>query len=328
MAELEGPACSDWARRQHLDPVGTAGSFRGYLLVEHPLPWPSDISELPQVAALARLAAEAGLRAQAIFPTLSPGGADDDHRHLICYRGSEPGWAAPLVRSELRVRPEELTDAAAALVGGPAPLVTVPPAHEAAAGLVDVLICTHGRRDACCGAHGTELFASLVADVAARATAAAGAGAQGHGQALRVWRTSHTGGHRFAPTALVLPSATLWAWADVALLRSAAAMTGPVDDLFARYRGCAVLGSPRQQALERAVWREVGWDLLQGRRRVSDQGDELVRLEAQEHGEWEAIVRPGRRVLQPECHGPLGQASKYGVEWVVEGLRQVVSAPA
>ena len=35
---------------------------------------------------------------------------------------------------------------------------------------------------------------------------------------VRLWRTSHTGGHRFAPTAIALPSASLWAWADAALL--------------------------------------------------------------------------------------------------------------
>ena len=28
------PACSEWARSQHLDPVGSAGYYDGFLLVE------------------------------------------------------------------------------------------------------------------------------------------------------------------------------------------------------------------------------------------------------------------------------------------------------
>ena len=48
---------------------------------------------------------------------------------------------------------------------------------------------------------------------------------------MRLWRTSHTGGHRFAPTFIVLPFATLWAWADPLLLRRVVAQEGPVADV-------------------------------------------------------------------------------------------------
>ena len=62
------PACSDWARSQHLDPVGSAGYYEGFLLIEQPLPWPFDVSSIPDLMEVAKLAASAHLRLQAVIP--------------------------------------------------------------------------------------------------------------------------------------------------------------------------------------------------------------------------------------------------------------------
>ncbi len=131
--------------------------------------------------------------------------------------------------------------------------------------LVDLLVCTHGRRDTCCGARGTDLVRALAEDGPIGAGAGAGAGSagplgRGAGPRVRLWRTSHTGGHRFAPTALVLPPATLWAWADVALLEEVVRPAGPLSDVVSRYRGCATLG-PRPTRR----WKKVSWPRWVGR---------------------------------------------------------------
>ena len=55
-----------------------------------------------------------------------------------------------------------------------------------------LLICTHGSRDRCCGRLGTILHRS----------------ASARWPDVDVHRISHTGGHRFAPTAILLPSGT------------------------------------------------------------------------------------------------------------------------
>lgn len=55
------------------------------------------------------------------------------------------------------------------------------------------LVCTHGRRDRCCSLYGMSLFSAL--------------DRQSPGE---VWQCSHLGGHRFAATALHLPSRYLW----------------------------------------------------------------------------------------------------------------------
>ncbi len=54
-------------------------------------------------------------------------------------------------------------------------------------------VCTNGRRDRCCSKYGLPLFRSLRSLVGAR-----------------VWETTHTGGHRFAPNVVVLPQGHLY----------------------------------------------------------------------------------------------------------------------
>jgi hypothetical protein len=312
------PACTDWAKSQRLDPIGSAGCYEGFLLVEQPLPWPADVSEVPELGEIAKVANRARLRLQAVAQAGAPGaGGERDGggalRRVICYRSTRPGWAGPMARSERLTEPGLVAEAALAVVEEAA----VPPEAGAcgpAATAADVLVCTHGRRDACCGARGMELLGTL-----------AGASAL-HRPGVRVWRTSHTGGHRFAPTAIVLPSASLWAWADGSLLSQVVDAEGLLGSVLSRYRGCASLGSPAQQAVEKAVLSEVGWTLLSSWRRAVDLGGDVVRLETELYGSWEAAAREGRRVAQPDCRSDPGLATKQSVEWVVEGLRQVVAA--
>lgn len=86
-----------------------------------------------------------------------------------------------------------------------------------------LLICTNGRRDVCCAIRGRPV--------------ALGAAAQLPG---RVWETSHTGGHRYAPTGVLLPSGATLARLDVPLAVQALAaaardelptgLHGPVHD--------------------------------------------------------------------------------------------------
>lgn len=143
---------------------------------------------------------------------------------------------------------------------------------------------------------------------------------------VRLWRTSHTGGHRFAPTVVVLPQATMWAWADVVLLRVVVGAEAPPGGAVDRYRGCAVLGPPAHQVLERAVLVEVGWSLLASWRRVRDLGDDRFRLESEPGGTWEATVTGSRRVPQPDCRTDPALAAKQSVEFEVKDLRRVIPA--
>ena len=224
-----------------MDPIGSAGSFDELLLVEWALPWPSDVSE---VEALAAAAAHPGARVMMVVPHADS--AEDGLRRVVHHRRTSTHH---LEGVDHRVEVDAIPDLLAALLAEPDrpprdwPSVVgdAPP---------EVLVCGHGRRDPCCGRWGTLLHAELAA----------------RGSDARVWRCSHTGGHRYAPTAITLPDGRAWAYADAALLDGVLARTGDVAGLAAHDRGCTAL-DPWAQVVERALFVEHGWALAARRRR-------------------------------------------------------------
>jgi hypothetical protein len=302
--------CATVARHEGLDPLGTAGHYHGFLLVEWPLPWPSDLGEVEALRPLVAALDGTGIRLQGVVAGLG------DERRVVLYRrpaGSDDftGFAG-YERIERRTTPADVVGAAVDLVAEAE--------AEAVAGLGEpageVLICTHGRRDACCGRQGTALVMQLVTDPD---IAAAG---------YRVARTSHTGGHRFAPTAIVLPEGTMWAFLDADLTARIVLRRGSVDAVLGHYRGSTAIGSPALQAVERAAFAEVGWDWLGWRRRGDELGDGRVRVvgEAPDgtRRAWVAEVED-RTTPVPVCGQPIAAAVKQQHEPIVVSLE---SAPA
>lgn len=297
--------CSAWARQVDLSPIATIGSYRGYLLVETPLPWPRDIGQIPALAEVGQLAAQEGLRVQALVPS-DLGGAPADRRVILYSAGDGPfaGYGRQEARAE------------GSIAGAARRLIDRAPsaAQDRASSAADVLVCTHGRRDVCCGSRGTDLALHLVAE--------------GPPVGVDVWRTSHTGGHRFAPTFVVLPQATGWAFADPSLVGAVLERSVPFSQISGHYRGCAGLPGPQVQTLECGVLEQVGWELLDRPRHgyltgeTTSDGGVLARLEAGPD-RWEGIVRPGRTLPVPDCMMPLSQARKSETEWVVTDVRSV-----
>jgi hypothetical protein len=281
------PRCADWAREVGVDPVGTAGSATGWLLVDWPLPWPRDAADVPALAPVVEALHGTDLRLQLVVPD------DGDARDVVLHRcppGAD-GWFTSYERIARSVP-------AAVVVGAALDLVTTGDGDRNG-DAVDVLVCGHGARDRCCGSLG----ATLALEVEG------------------VRRTSHTGGHRFAPTGVVLPAGTSWGYLDHDALRRITAREGPLDDLLPRYRGCAALGSPAAQAAERAAFAEVGWGWLDHGRRAVPAADGAVRIDAiapdGTERSWEVVVETGRRLPVPDCGRDPAAAEKYESERVV-----------
>jgi hypothetical protein len=297
------PRCAAWARAEGVDPVGTAGSYAGFLCVEWRRPWPRDVSE---VEALAPLVAETSRRGYRLQGVLAVDG--NAQASVILYEVAGPGFTT-YQRSEAQCPAGDVVAAATALLEASGGRAT------AAAPANDVLVCTHGRRDTCCGSMGTALLGEMDA-----------AGALPSGS--RLWATTHTGGHRFAPNAIVLPEGTVWGFLDAGRLGRIVRREGPLDDLLPHYRGCAGLGSPALQALERAVLGEVGWALFACARSGVDLGEGRVRLQVtapdgSSVGSWEAEVVTARLLPVPDCGQPLAAAKKTEPELAVRDLRRV-----
>lgn len=255
--------CAPWTRAHGVDPVGSAGTYDRFLLVEAPLPWPKDVSAIPALAAAA--AADPLVRVLAVVP--EAGGARDgvavtDWRRVTANR---------FAGTDHRVAPDDVAVVLAALLEHPdAPHPTVvgeaPP---------ELLVCGHGRRDRCCGRWGTLLQTELAASLPALC------GVDG----VRVRRCSHTGGHRFAPTGVSLPDGRLWAHLDADLSAGVMARTAEPAALRAHYRGSTALDM-WGQAVERQVFEAVGWpwldeDLVVAGTEVGDDG-----RSARVHLEW------------------------------------------
>ncbi|GAA3226773.1 sucrase ferredoxin [Actinocorallia longicatena] len=290
--------CSDRSRAAALSPIGTAGTQDGFVLVEMPLPWPRDVGRTPEGVALAPLLAPRRHRLQAVVPA-DPAAPPQERGVILHSRPPGPGFNG---YRRLRGRVgASLTATVAALLEAAAD----PAPSEFDAPGVDVLVCTHGTRDSCCGRRGAAL--------AVRAADVPGA---------EVRRTSHLGGHRFAPTFLVLPQGTAWGYADPELVTKVVRREVPFGEVAEHYRGCTGLDGPQVQALELEVLRKVGWSLLDVPRTGTFDGT-WADLSWREDGQtviWAADVRAGRAVPMPRCMEPATPDGGSETEWDVTAV--------
>ncbi len=263
--------CSLAVRKAGLDPTGTATHVRGFVVLEWPLPWPRKIETISALAPLFELAGALGLRVQLaheIDPRVHRG------RVLIARRGEgtfrtfdTAGWMLSDLPAGSEQRRLALVRLAVdALRGKVAP--------DPGAVIPQLLICTHGARDVCCGNFGMQLATAFAA---AR-------------PAVAMWRTSHLGGHRFAPTALTLPDGHMWAFLDLELLCGIVDRSADPAALAAgHYRGCTAT-PPDAQFAERAAFCAQGWPLLDLERST---GTEPVAGNGDRRRAWCVVERPG-----------------------------------
>ena len=122
-----------------------------------------------------------------------------------------------------------------------------------------LLVCTHGRRDACCARLGAPLYEALVRYVAP----------------AQLWQASHLGGHRFAPNVLVLPHGIQLGRIPPDRAREVvAALTEgriPLD----LYRG-RTLYAPHIQAAEIAARGATDCDRIDALTLVADDGERVT----------------------------------------------------
>jgi hypothetical protein len=156
-----------------------------------------------------------------------------------------------------------------------------------------LLVCAHGRRDACCARLGVPLYDALVPHLAPD----------------RLWQASHLGGHRFAPNVVALPAGVQLGRIPPERAREVAGLLAEGRIPLDLYRGRTIYSRPVQAAeiLVRAV---SGCDGVGDLRLLVHAGD-LVTF-ATPSGELTARVeqRPGPSVLA-SC----GAEPERAVQW-------------
>ncbi|MBV7294737.1 sucrase ferredoxin [Corynebacterium sp. TAE3-ERU12] len=103
-----------------------------------------------------------------------------------------------------------------------------------------LLVCTHGKRDKCCALKGRPVAAELHSK---------------HGD--RVWETSHSKGHRFAPTMLLMP--WNYSYGRISIAETDAVVHAAANERL-EFTGCRGRGTwkPRGQVAELAARRFIG----------------------------------------------------------------------
>jgi hypothetical protein len=149
---------------------------------------------------------------------------------------------------------------------------------EPAAGQV-VLVCAHGRRDACCARLGVPFYDALAPYLAPD----------------RLWQASHLGGHRFAPNVVWLPAGVQLGRVPPTRAPAVAGLLGEGRIPLDLYRGRTIYAPP-VQAAEILVRTVSGHDGVGDLRLLAHAGD-LVAF-ATPSGELTARVeqRPGPTV--------------------------------
>lgn len=314
--------CSAYARASGLDPVGSAGTYHGYLLVEHPLPWPREFSDLETLDALRPALVEAArsgapYRVQGLVAGRQGGG---DQARLVHYRRPDGAFSG-YVREEFEVPLADVGRLGHDLLAGEAAGWSGARLDGDGPGeaVRDFLVCTHGSRDVCCGKAGMPVYQAL----------------HDRHPDVRVWRTSHTGGHRYAPTAIAFPEGQFWAYLDGEMAAQVVDRSEPVASLAAHYRGASSLAGGALQAAEREAFARHGWEWLgwarDGRELEPADGSAPARVRIEytapdgRSGAYEATVSTARKVPVLDCGRPPEEATKTCDEYRVEAFDEVAA---
>lgn len=241
--------CSVVAHERGEDPIGTAWATQRFFAMELPLPWPSDVfASRTFPAGLKDLiieAYEAGQSYGYLGIAPDPDWIREGWTRLIDFRFPEPPLARA-TRDEYLVETARVTDVVRALFANE-PIDGLPGVEQQHFTGRDLLVCTHGTVDACCARFGFPLYRQL------------NNAAKRSGEPVRVWRSTHFGGHRFAPTVMDFPEGRCWGFLQATVLPNLLAHSGDAADLRACYRGWAGYVEPEAQTLEREALVREGW---------------------------------------------------------------------
>ena len=277
---VRGRMCSVFSEASGEDPCGSAPMWDHCLVIEVPTPWEHEVMDSPSFpAGMADLLEQRpDVRLQVIQPddTYSVEG----HSRVMLF--SRPnGPVRDMTRKEYLVPSERLLSAVSAVLenGGGEELGEWEQHNN---GMRDLMVCTHGSRDICCASIGQPTYMELHARYSNSHT--------------RVWRLSHTGGHRLAPNVIDMPSGRYWSRLTPTRAMQVADRSGDITDLYDSYRGWPAIASFAAQMAEREAFMREGWDWT-GRRVESEV------LEASDDGMEERVAI---RSL-----GPHGVVSSY-----------------
>jgi hypothetical protein len=309
--------CSVVSKGAEEDPAGCGRPFDRYLGIEVAPPWNDDVTESHSFPEGLREAVERAQHAGVIgkFTALFPDPVYSREGYVkTLFLHKPPGPFAAYEKREYAVPAGEIVPLVEALAEGPDGLSCFGLYEEDTSHVRDILVCTHGSHDACCGKFGYPTYETLRYGYAGASK-----------RQLRVWRTSHIGGHRFAPTLIDFPEGRYWGHLEPVALEKLVLRRGPVSGLGRFYRGWAGLSGKFEQIAEREIFVREGWKwtryLKSGKTLEADEneGRAEVRIEYATSGgiagAYEATVEANGTIMTLGNSGfdPLQEVKQYRV---------------
>ena len=307
-APADSERCAVHAERIDLDPAGSAFWVDELIVVDVPLPWPKPVWAADGFTAVPELvldAAEAGRRIR----VLAAVPLDDGIGRVVTHRLDHD---ATFARTEHHVDACDIVVLLERLLVhgldvATDSVVSTEPKRE-------LLLCTQGSHDLCCGSRGTSMWAELTK----------------HEPTLSMRRVSHTGGHRMAPTGVTLPDGRMWGMATLEeMLGIVRADTSPAS-VARRCRGWIAVADGPAQVAERAVMAEVDDWTFDTTARTATQltggadADGITTIEVRTgDNAWQVEVELARSVPTIACGAPGGLPAKPGAEWKVRSISRV-----
>lgn len=236
--------CAEESCQAKEDPIGCALHRRYYVLVEFPPPWssnPLDSKSLPsKLQALKDAVDEVSISLRLVFIynrhlyeigrtrliIFQETTADFPSYHKQEFLLSDINEVVPILEKCIRGENLETEDT----------------------NTRDILICTHGSHDKCCAKYGNPFYRQAIETLADLSL-----------PNIRIWQSSHFGGHRFAPTMIDLPEGRYYGRLDKLSFAAILTRNGDIYCLKNVYRGLGTL--PWQvQTLERELIFKYGWN--------------------------------------------------------------------
>ncbi len=239
--------CADACRQANEDIIGSGTNYSIYVLIECPYPWEYnafDSRYLPEN--LKNLIAEIeeyklSIRFLLITQNQSQ---KQNQRKVLIYEKEQALFLQGYQKYEFDVNmPEEMAPAIKKYLAGEILDTEIIKSQTR-----DILVCTHGSHDKCCAKYGNPFYfqgKETINELGLKNT--------------RIWKASHFGGHRFAPTIIDFPDGRYYGLLTQDYFKSVLTRTGDVKILNNIYRGWGILPTCIQ-VLERELIFRHGWE--------------------------------------------------------------------
>ncbi|MEM7794657.1 MAG: sucrase ferredoxin [Cyanobacteria bacterium P01_C01_bin.118] len=254
--------CSVISKNNGEDPIGTTHQYDYWIVIETPLPWnmekwQTDPAMAPILGLFEQLILQQGIKLRPLAIAPDPAYSHPGYTRVLYYH-RPTNLFNQYDKQEYLIPEDQVYPLLLALFQTPACLQDFD-SYQQSVITRDLLICTHGNVDVACSRFGTPIYKKLRDEYAKTPRLPVSPSSSLLvSPILRIWRCSHFGGHRFAPTMIDLPTGQFFGHLDMSHLDSLVHRQGRWSHLRMCYRGWSGLNKFEQIA-ERDIWMQMGW---------------------------------------------------------------------